>query len=130
MASIYTAPGTSFIDNFVNAAKYRDQRTDASNQRLMQGMEGLVKGGVEAGKWQARDNIIEKKKALEAREKEIEAELDRLRSARSAQASTNMDAIMQSGAWKGIPYPYEAPAEEDDVFVAPRGIGIFRKELL
>lgn len=129
MASIYTAPGTSFIDNFVNAAKYRDQRTDASNQRLMQGMEGLVKGGVEAGKWQARDNIIEKKKALEAREKEIEAELDRLRSARSEQASTNLGAIMQSGTWKGIPYPYEAP-EEDDVFVAPKGIGIFRKELL
>lgn len=126
MATIYTAPSMSFVDNFINAAKYRDQRTDASNQRMMQGMEGLVRGAGEAYKWQKRKNILDEADDLDAREKEILAEIARLKNERNAEASDNMSAIMQSSGWKGVPYPYE----QKDEFVAPKGLGILKKEYL
>lgn len=124
--SIYTAPQMNFIDTYTNAAKYRDQRTSDANKLMMQGMEGLVKGGAEAYKWQQRKNITDKLSKLDAREKEILDEIERIKAGRSAANASNLDAIMGSTGWKGVPYPYE----EKDEFVMPQGIGIFKKELL
>lgn len=128
MASIYTAPGTGFIDSYVNAAKYLDQRGDERTKQIFQGAENLTKGGMEAYKWQVRKNIADEAEKLANKEKELQAELDRLRGEKGAQMSDTMSAIMNDTGWKGMPFPY-SPGE--DQFVAPRpGIGIMKKELL
>lgn len=130
--AIYTKPNMSFIDTYTNAAKYRDQRTADANKLMMQGVENLVKGGAEAYKWQERKDLKDKLSKLDAREKEILDEIERIKAGRSAGMSSNMEAIMQSTGWKGVPFPYSAPVEEkNDSFVAPQvGLGIFKKELL
>lgn len=126
---VYTAPNMSFLDSYVNAAKYRDERTDKRNQQMMEGVTNLVKGGAEAYKWQQRKNILGKADELDRREKEILAEIERLKAERDTEAKDNMSAIMQGTGWKGTPFPYNPPKEDD--FVAPKvGVGIFRKELL
>lgn len=128
MASIYTAPSTSFIDSYVNAAKYLDGRGDERTKQIFQGAENLVRGGADAYKWQVRKDIADEAEELANREKELQAELDRLRAEKGAQMGDNMSAIMGDTGWKGIPFPY-SPGE--DQFVAPRpGIGIMKKELL
>lgn len=128
MASIYTAPGTGFIDSYVNAAKYLDQRGDERTRQIFQGAENLVRGGMDAYKWQKRKDIVDEAEKLASREKELQDELDRLRNEKGAQMSGTMSAIMDSTGWKGMPFPY-SPGE--DQFVAPRpGIGIMKKELL
>ena len=121
MASIYTAPGMGFIDSYVNAAKYLDQRGDERTKQIFQGAENLTRGGMEAYKWQVRKNLADEAEELANREKEIQAELDRLRSEQGSQMSDNMAAIMKETGWKGTPYPYNA----DDEFVPPVGLGIF-----
>ena len=126
---VYTAPNMSFLDSYVNAAKYRDERTDKKNQQLMEGVTNLVKGGAEAYKWQQRKNILDKAGELDRREKEILEELNRLKGERVLDTRDNMAAIMQSTGWKGTPFPYNPPKEDD--FNAPKvGVGIFKKELL
>lgn len=118
----------NFIDSYVNAAKYRDERRDKSNQQMMEGILNLVKGGADAYKWQERKNILNKADELDKREKEILAELEKLKAERDTEAKDNMSAIMAGTGWKGTPYPY---APQSDEFVAPKvGVGIFKKELL
>ncbi len=125
---IYTAPNMNFIDSYVNAAKYRDERRDKSNQQMMEGVVNLVKGGADAYKWQERKNILNKADELDKREKEILAEIEKLKAERDTEAKDNMSAIMAGTGWKGTPYPYAPKADE---FVAPKvGVGIFKKELL
>lgn len=125
--SIYTAPTTSFIDTYTNAAKYRDARTDAANKRLMDGMTSLIKGSADAYKWQQRKNIVDEMDDLDKREKAILEELEKLKAERDNTAQSNMTAIMQSRGWKGIPYPYSNKADD---FVSPVGLGVYKKELL
>ena len=128
MASIYTAPSTSFIDSYVNAAKYLDERGKERTGEIFQGAGDLVRGGADAYKWQVRKDIADEAEELANREKEIQAELDRLRAEKGAEMSDTMSAIMGDTGWKGIPFPY-SPGE--DQFVAPKpGIGIMKKELL
>ncbi len=75
---VYTAPNMSFLDSYVNAAKYRDERTDKKNQQLMEGVTNLVKGGAEAYKWQERKDILSKKDELMKQLQEKKDELARL----------------------------------------------------
>lgn len=121
---IYTAPSMSFIDTYVNAANKMDERRDASNKALLEGATNLVKGGAEAYKWQQRKNIVDEASELDAKEKELVAEIERLKNERNDVASDNMAAIMKASGWKGTPYPYQ------DTFTPPAGLGIYKKELL
>lgn len=122
--SVYTAPSMSFIDTYLNAANHMDDRRDASNKALLEGTANLVKGGAEAYKWQQRKNIVDEAAELDAKEKELVAEIERLKNERNDEASDNMAAIMKASGWKGTPYPYQ------DTFTPPTGVGIYKKELL
>lgn len=125
---IYTAPNMSFLDSYVNAAKYRDERTDRKNQQLMEGVTNLVKGGAEAYKWQERKDILDKAGELDRREKEILAEIERLKAEKNEKAVPTMDSVMAATGWKGIPFPLDAKAEkQEDEFVAPVGLGIYKR---
>lgn len=124
---VYTAPNMSFLDSYVNAAKYRDERTDRKNQQLMEGVTNLVKGGAEAYKWQERKDILGKAEELDRREKEILAEIERLKNEKSEKAVPTMDAVMAATGWKGIPFPADAKQEQKDAFVAPVGLGILKR---
>lgn len=124
---VYTAPNMSFLGSFVNAAKYRDARTADSNRRMMEGVGNLVKGGADAYKWQQRKDILDKAGQLEAREKEIMAEIERLKAEKTEKAVPTMDAVMTATGWKGIPFPADAKQEQKDEFVAPVGLGILKR---
>lgn len=124
---VYTAPSVSFIDTYINTAKDRDSRTDARKSQWFDGILSGVKGGVDAYKWQQRKNILDRAGELDRREKEILAELARLKGERINDPKDNIGAIMQNTNWRGIPFPYKPEAEE---FVTPKGIGIYKKELL
>lgn len=106
---VYTAPNMSFLDSYVNAAKYRDERTDKKNQQLMEGVTNLVKGGANAYKWQERKNILDERKKLEERAREIQAEIDRLEngydgtSYDQAGSTRNLDAINLGLDWNLLP---------------------------
>lgn len=76
--AIYTKPNMSFIDTYTNAAKYRDQRTADANKLMMQGVENLVKGGVEGFKWQERKDVLRKRDDLVRELESLKAERDRL----------------------------------------------------
>lgn len=105
--SIYTAPSTSFIDTFMNAAKYRDQRTADENKQMMEGIGNLAKGGVDAYKWQQRKNILDNKDAIQKRIDELLAERERLASGQDyAGSSRNFDAIMNGLDWNLMPHQY------------------------
>lgn len=128
---IYTAPNISFLDSYVNAAKYRDERTDKRNQQMMEGVTNLVKGGANAYKWQERKNILGKAEELDRREKEILAEIERLKAEKTEKAVPTMDSVMAATGWKGVPFPAAAKEEpREDEFVAPVGLGIYRRGLL
>lgn len=88
---IYTAPNMSFLDSYVNAAKYRDERTDKRNQQMLEGVTNLVKGGAEAYKWQERKNILSKKDELLKLLQEKKDELERLMAGGS---TPNFDTFM------------------------------------
>ena len=105
--SIYTAPSTSFIDTFMHAAKYRDQRTDASNKQMLEGVGNLVKGSADAYKWQQRKNILDKKDEMQKRIDELLAERERLASGQDyAGSSRNFDAIINGLDWNLLPHQY------------------------
>lgn len=105
--SIYTAPSTSFIDTFMNAAKYRDARTEAANKQMMEGVGNLVKGGANAYMWQQRKNILDNKDAIQKRIDELLAERERLASGQDyAGSSRNFDAIMNGLDWNLLPRQY------------------------
>lgn len=105
--SIYTAPTLSFIDTFANAARYRDARTDAANKQLMDGMGDIVKGSVDAYKWQQRKNILDNKDAIQKRIDELLAERERLASGQDyAGSSRNFDSIMNGLDWNLLPHQY------------------------
>lgn len=127
MASIYTAPSMSFIDTYINGAKELDRKRDESNKRMLEGMGNIVKGGVDAYKWQQRKDILDKAAQLDDEEKQIMAELNKLKSERDSDAKSNMSAIMAKSNWAGVPFPYK---ENEDEFVPPTGIGIYKKEYL
>lgn len=124
---IYTAPSMSFIDTYINAAKDRTDRMDNHRKEWFEGIGNLAKGGVDAYKWQQRKDILDKADALDKREKEILTELARLKGERINDPKDNIGAIMQNTNWRGIPFPYKPEADE---FVPPKGIGIYKKELL
>ena len=134
MASIYTAPSTSFIDSYVNAAKYLDQRGDERTKQIFQGADNLVKGGMDAYKWQVRKNIADEAEELDAKEKELVDEIERLKKEQEASTGTGitrddyMSAVMNTTGWKGFPYPYGEQKEES--FVSPVGLGIYKRGLL
>lgn len=91
MASIYTAPGTGFIDSYVNAAKYLDQRGDERTKQIFQGAENLTKGGMEAYKWQVRKNIADEQEQLMQQLNALKAERDMLMAGGD---TPNFDSIM------------------------------------
>lgn len=128
---IYTAPNMNFIDSYVNAAKYRDERRDKSNQQMMEGVLNLVKGGADAYKWQERKDILNKADELDKREKEILAEIEKLKAEKTEKAVPTMDSVMAVSGWKGVPFPASAKEEpKEDEFVAPVGLGIYKRGLL
>lgn len=105
---IYTAPSTSFIDSYMNAAKYRDQRTDEANKRMMDGIGNLVKGGASAYMWQQRKNILDSKDEMQKRIDELLAERERLTSGQDfAGSSRNFDAIINGLDWNLLPHQYK-----------------------
>lgn len=105
--SIYTAPSTSFIDSFMNAARYRDERTAAENKQLMEGVSNLIKGGADAYKWQQRKNILKNKEELQKQIEALMAERERLSSGVDyAGSSRNFDAIMNGMDWNLMPRVY------------------------
>lgn len=125
---VYTAPNMSFLDSYVNAAKYRDERRDKSNQQMMEGVANLVKGGANAYKWQERKDILNKADELDKREKEILAEIERLKAEKTEKAVPTMDSVMAATGWNGVPFPAAAKEEpKEDVFVAPVGLGIYKR---
>ena len=132
--SVYTAPSTSFIDTYITAANHMDERRDASNKALLEGATNLVKGGAEAYKWQKRKNIVDEAAELDAKEKELVAEIERLKKEQEASTGTGitrddyMSAVMNTTGWKGFPYPYGE--QKEDSFVAPVGLGIYKRGLL
>ena len=125
--AVYNAPSFSFIDAFSQAAKYSDDKTDARKKDWMEGFGAGIKGGVDAYKWQQRKNVLSKADALDKREKEILTEIARLKGEQINDPKDNIGAIMQNTNWRGIPFPYKPEADE---FVPPKGIGIYKKELL
>lgn len=124
---VYTAPNMNFISTYIDGAKARDQKNAENRRMMLEGAGNLVKGGVEAYKWQQRKNILDKADDLSNREKDILAELEKLKSERDNEAKSNMSAIMAGTNWKGTPYKY---GEQADDFKAPVGIGIYKKEYL
>ena len=90
---IYTAPSMNFIDTFVNAANKRDERAKARTADYMEGMKGLVQGGVDAYKWQQRKHILDKKEDLLRELEELKAERESLMNAGPGK-SMNLDMIM------------------------------------
>lgn len=93
--SIYTAPSNSFIDTFMNAAKYRDQRTADENRQMMEGVGNIVKGGTNAYLWQKRKNALDGLDSLEAEKAKLLSELDMLTGDQNRVGSTaNFNAIM------------------------------------
>lgn len=93
--AIYTAPSTSFIDTFMNAAKYRDQRRADENKQMMEGADNLVKGGANAYMWQQRKNALNGLQSLDDEEAQLLAELDMLTGDQNKVGSTaNFNAIM------------------------------------
>ena len=88
---VYTAPNMSFLDSYVNAAKYRDERTDKKNQQLIEGMNNLVKGGADAYKWQVRKNIADEQEQLMQQLNALKAERDMLMAGGD---TPNFDGIM------------------------------------
>lgn len=91
--SIYTAPSTYFIDSFMNAARYLDERTAAENKQLMEGVGNLIESGADAYKWQQQKNILNKYEELQKKIEALRAEKERL-SVDYAGSSRNFDAIM------------------------------------
>ena len=93
--SIYTAPSTSFIDTFMNAAKYRDQRTADENKQMMEGMGNIAKGATNAYLWQQRKNALKGLDALNDEEAKLWSELEMLTGDQGEVGSTaNFNAIM------------------------------------
>ena len=59
---------------------------------------------------------------------EIMAEIERLKAEKNEKAVPTMDSVMAATGWKGIPFPLDAKAEkQEDEFVAPVGLGIFKR---
>lgn len=126
--AVYTAPTMSFIDTYINAARDNTTRADQRRKDWFEGLTNLGKAGVDSYKFQKRKEILDRAEKLDRREKEIMAELERLKGERDSEAQGNIQAIMQNTDWRGIPDPYKPEADE---FEAPRGVvGIYRKELL
>ena len=93
--SIYTAPSTSFIDTFMNAAKYRDQRTADENKQMMEGIGNVAKGATNAYMWQQRKNALKGLDALNDEETKLWSELEMLTGDQGEVGSTaNFNAIM------------------------------------
>ena len=93
--SIYTAPSTSFIDTFMNAAKYRDQRTADENKQMMEGIGNIAKGATNAYMWQQRKNALKGLDALNDEETKLWSELEMLTGDQGEVGSTaNFNAIM------------------------------------
>ena len=93
--SIYTAPSTSFIDTFMNAAKYRDQRTADENKQMMEGIGNVTKGATNAYLWQQRKNALKGLDALNDEESKLWSELEMLTGDQGEVGSTaNFNAIM------------------------------------
>lgn len=126
--AVYTAPTMSFIDTYINAARDNTTRADQRRKDWFEGLTNLGKAGVDSYKFQKRKEILDRADELDRREKEILAEIERLKGERDSEAQGNIQAIMQNTDWRGIPYPYKPEA---DGFESPRGVvGIYRKELL
>lgn len=105
--SIYTAPSTSFIDGYINAARYRDEKTSANNDMLRTGVDNLVKSGVESHKFQQRKNILKNKEEIKKRIEALLAEKARLTSGVDyAGSSRNFDAIINGMDWNLMPRVY------------------------
>lgn len=122
---VYSQPDMSFIDSYTNAARYMDEKREKSNKDLIEGTGMLVKGGADAYKWKQRKNIVDKLGNMDSREAEILEELNKLKAERDNEANSNLQMYMNASGWRGVPYK----RNEDD-FVAPVGIGIYRKEYL
>lgn len=127
--AIYTAPTMSFINTYMDAARYRDENTRNAKKEYIEGMGNLVKGGGEAYKWQKRKDILDKAGELDAREKEILEELARLKGEKQEAMPDNVTAALKANpGWQGV--PYALPGKEEDDFVVPAGLGILRRDLL
>ena len=93
--AIYTAPSMSFIDTYVNAAKQRDANREAEYNKMIEGLGGLVKGGVDAYKWQERKNALNKIGDLEDEESKLMSELQMLTGDQTKAGSrSNINAIL------------------------------------
>lgn len=100
--AIYTAPNNSFIDRFMEAARYRDSRTDQSKKDWIEGTAKMVGAGVDATKWQFRKNALDEYKTLQDRLEKLKAERDGLMKLRNERKfpvgtdgrSRNFDLLM------------------------------------
>jgi len=106
--AIYTAPTMSFINTYMDAARYRDENTRNAKKEYIEGMGNLVKGGGEAYKWQKRKDILDRQSQLDEEEKRIREELELLRSGKDfAGSRRNFDAIMAGLDWNMMPKTYK-----------------------
>lgn len=76
--AIYTAPNNSYIDRFMEAARYRDSRTDQSKRDWIEGMEKMVGAAVDATKWQMRKNALDEQETLKRKLEALKTERDEL----------------------------------------------------
>ena len=76
--AIYTAPNNSYIDRFMEAARYRDSRTGQSKRDWIEGMGKMVGAGVDATKWQMRKNALDEQETLKRKLEALKAERDEL----------------------------------------------------
>lgn len=98
----------SFIDSYVNAAKYRDEKTRNAKKEYIEGMGDLVKGGAEAYKFTKRKEALDKMAALDDEEKRLMAELRQLQGDSDYVGSrSNMDAILNGLDWNLMPKMYK-----------------------
>lgn len=93
--AVYTAPTMSFIDTYINAARDNTTRADQRRKDWFEGMNNLVKGGVDSYKFQKRKEILDRADELDRREKEILAEIERLKaSSVNGGRTPNFDTFM------------------------------------
>ena len=105
MPGIYKSPDFSFIDGFVNAAKYRDQRTAEDNRKMMEGLTNAAKGATQAYLFQQRKNAMGQMDALNDEEAKLRAELDMLWGDQGEVGGrSNFDAIMAGLDYNLMPH--------------------------
>lgn len=83
----------SFIDSFMNAAKYRDEKDAKENEKLMGGVKDLTGAVSDFYKFKQREKAANGLDELKAKRAELQSELDRLLSTQAG-STPNLDYML------------------------------------